>query len=175
MKYYFYHGVPENMIGTKLVPLNEMESVDGKLKTEYSKKYKGREEIMQRRIPLLNCLWNDVVQFLPLHPKKIFEIQKSLGLISEIPDYSYYEIESSYFDPTKTAIYFKYAPGEENSETKWLKDVNLADIQEVPQATIDYYKSLVATGEMPFNYQFVPHVVHRGKIDISDCRIVSIK
>jgi len=174
MKYYFYHGVPEKMIGTKLIPLNEMELIDSDLKVKYLEKYKGREEILERKIPLLDCLWNDVVQFLPLHPRKIFELQKELGLIPEVPKYKYFEINSSLFDPAKTAVYFKDAPGEENSHTEWLSDVDLSSVQEVPVATINYFKSLVGTGEMPFNYQFAPHVLYKGIIDIADQRVISL-
>lgn len=174
MNNYFYHGVPEQMIGTKLVPLSEMESINLRLKSKYLEKYKGREEILERKIPLLDCLWNDVVQFLPFHPLKIFELQKELGLIPEIPEYQYFEIDSSLFDPARTAVYFKNAPGEENSHTEWLNDVDLSSVQEVPVATINYFKSLVGTGEMPFNYQFAPHVLYKGIIDIADQRVISL-
>ena len=172
---YLYHGMPDSMVGTELVPLNWMpESMSG-IKQLHLQKYEKREEILERRIPLLDCLWNDVVQFLPLHPKKVFELQKELGLIAEVPPYKFYEIEFEQLDPANTVVFFKTAPGEENTDVKWLKDVDLATIQGIPQATIDYYKTLVGTGELPWNYQFVPHVVYRGNIDISNAKIITIQ
>lgn len=171
---YAYHGLPEDMKGDKLIPLNQMQAFDPVLRDKYLEKYKGREEILERKIPLLDCSWNDVVQLLPLHPKKIFECQKELGLIDSLPDYEYFEIDLSLLDPKKTVVYFKTAPGEENVTVKWLKDVNLDELQEVPEATKNYYKSLVSKNEPVFNYQFVPHVVFMDAIDVSESKIVTL-
>lgn len=172
--HYVYHGVPENMEGNELIPLNQMKESYPELYALHLTKYEGREEILERRIPLLNCLWNDVIQFLPLHPRKVFELQVELGLISEVPPYKFFAIDPKLFNPEKAVVFFKSAPGEENVEIRWLRDVDLAEIQEIPQATIDYYKSLVGSRELPFNYQFVPHVVYAGSIDVSGSQIITI-
>ena len=171
---YVYHGVSEKMIGDRLIPLSQMKDERPELYTQQKSKYKGREEILERRIPLLDCLWNDVVQFLPVHPTKIFKLQLELGLIPEMPPYKYFEIDLSQFNPENAVVYFKTAPGEENVEVRWLKDVKLEDIQEVPSATINYYKTLVGTGELPFNYQLIPHVVYMGSVDISTSHIIRL-
>lgn len=170
-----YHGIPEQMIGDVLMPLNRMETAQPELYTKYMQKYAGREEILQKRIPLLDCLWNDVVQFLPINPQDIFEAQQELGIIKTIPSYKYFKIDPYTLDPAKTVVYFKTAPGEENVSVKWLKDVNLAAIQEVPKATLDYFQALIGTGELPFNYQFVPHILHKGSVDISAAAIITLK
>lgn len=172
---YFYHGIPEDMKGDSLIPLTEMMSVDSELREKYLEKYKGREEILERKIPLLDCLWNDVVQLLPLHPKKLFELQQELGIVEELPDYRYFQIETSQLDPSKTVVYFKTASGEENVTVKWLSDVNLDDLQDIPLATSEYYKSMVDTGEPVFNYQFVPHIIYRGTIDVSSAKVASLR
>jgi hypothetical protein len=171
---FIYHGVPEPMIGNRLFPLNQMQSTMPEIHKNNLRKYDGREEVLKRNIPLLDCLWNDVVQFLPLHPQKVFELQKELGLISTIPPYKFYEIDLSTLDPKKTVIFFKSAPGEENTNVRWLGDVDFASLQEIPEATADYYKSLIGTGELPFNYQFVPHISYKGTVDISGVRIVTL-
>lgn len=172
---YLYHGIPEDMKGSELITLNKMLEVDPELRAKYLEKYKGREEILERKIPLLDCLWNDVVQLLPLHPRQLFELQKELSLITEIPDYRYYEIDVNNLDPSQTVVYFKTAPGEENVTVKWLKDVRLEELQEIPGATKKYYESMIGTGEPVFNYQFVPHVVHRGTIDVSSAQVASLE
>ena len=172
---YFYHGIPEDMKGSELIPLNKMLEVDPNLRAKYLEKYTGREEILDRKIPLLDCLWNDVVQLLPLHPRQLFELQKELGLIPEIPDYKYYQIDTSTLDPSQTVVYFKTAPGEENVTVKWLEDVNLEELQGIPEATRKYYESMVDTGEPVFNYQFVPHVVYRGAIDVSSAQMIHLQ
>ena len=172
---YVYHGLPEDMKGDVLIPLSQMHATDPELRDKYLEKYEGREEILQRKIPLLDCLWNDVVQLLPLHPKKVFECQMELGLIAELPDYKYFEVDLQQLDPEKTVVYFKTAPGEENVTVKWLKDVKLEELQEVPLATRRYYESLMGKDKPVFNYQFVPHIVYRGAVDVSTSHVVGIK
>jgi hypothetical protein len=172
--YYLYHAAPESMYGNELLPLNQMPNSMAEIKKLHLKKYKGREEILERRIPFLDCLWNDVIQFLPFHPSKVFQLQKDLGLISEIYPFKFYEIDLESFDPSKTVVFFKTAVGEENTEVKWLDDVNFSAIQDVPKATIEYYKTLVCTGELPFNYQFVPHVLYKGILDVSGAKIITL-
>lgn len=172
---FLYHGVPEDMEGDELIALDQMLAKDPVLHQKYLEKYKGREEILDRRIPLLDCPWNNVVQLLPLHPRKLFELQLQLGLINEIPEYRYFKIDPIILNLDNTVVYFKTAPGEENVTVKWLKDINLGELQEIPDATIKYYESMVGTGEPVFNYQFVPHILYKGSIDISKSRVVDIK
>lgn len=163
------------MKGRELIPLNKMLEVDPDLRAKYLEKYKGREEILERKIPLLDCLWNDVVQLLPLHPRQLFELQKELGLIAEIPDYSYYQLDTNALDPLQAVVYFKTAPGEENVTVKWLKDVQLEELQSIPEATRKYYESMVGTGEPVFNYQFVPHIIYKGAIDVSSTQVIHLR
>lgn len=172
---YLYHGVPEDMKGHSLIPLNDMLVLDSALQTKYLEKYKGREKILEGKIPLLDCLWNDVVQLLPLHPKKLFELQQTLGIIKEIPNYRYFQIDVRLLDPRKTVVYFKTAPGEQNVAVKWLRDINIENLQDIPAATINYYKSMVETGEPVFNYQFVPHIIYKGTIDVSQAEIINLQ
>lgn len=171
---YFYHGIPEDFEGHELIPLSAMHKRRPDLHEKYLAKYKGREEILDRRLPLLDCLWNDVVQLLPLHPQKLFALQKQLGLIDHVPDYKYFQIDSDQLDDAKAVVYFKTAPGEENVTVKWLKDVNLDELQEIPPATAKYYESMVGTCELVFNYQFVPHIIYRGSIDISKASVITL-
>lgn len=162
------------MIGTELVPLNQMHGVMTKIRDTYQQKYNGREEIMQRKVPLLDCLWNDVVQFLPLHPSRVFELQKRMRLIPSIPHYRFYELDIDSLDSDRAVVFFKNAVGEENTEVKWLKDVDISELQEIPSATRKYYETLIDTGTAPFNYQFIPHILYRGTVNISASKIIAL-
>lgn len=137
-------------------------------------KYIGREEVLARNVPLLNCRWNDVVHLLPLHPKKIYAKQVSLGLLKSVPNYAFYEIDIHSLDAEQAVVFFKDAPGDEHIRVQWLKDVELDELQEVPGAATMYYKSLIGTDEAPFDYQFVPHVLYRGEIDVSGAKTITI-
>lgn len=174
MSNYIYHGVPKHMVGTKLIPLNEMPETMQSHRKKYLEKYQGREEILERKMPLLNCLWNDVVQFLPTHPREVFAKQVEMGIIPEIPPYRFYEIDIEQLEETKAVVFFKTAPGDENSYLKWLKDVDLTKLQGIPEETINYYGTVVETGELPFNYQFIPHLLYKGVVDISNSKIITL-
>ena len=171
---YIYHGVPEQMVGYELVPLNHMRDALSTVRDTALEKYKGRAGILERKIPLLDCLWNDVLQFTPVHPRKAFELQVQLGLIPKMPHYEFYEIDLATLDPKKTVVYFKTAAGEENVRVQWLRDVDFDALQQIPPATIKYYKTLVGTGELPFNYQFIPHILYQGTVDISKSPVIAL-
>ncbi len=171
----FYHGIAANFVGDAIIPLSQMATANPELYAEYRRKYEGRESVVERQIPLLDCGWADVVQLLPLHPSKLFNLQLELGLIEEIPDYNYFEIDSSNLDAAQAAVFFKTAPGDENTKVEWLRDVNIDDLQSIPEATRAYYASMRGTGEPVFNYQFVPHVLYRGQIDITNANRVNLR
>ncbi len=79
---YVYHMVPEELKGEYLIPLNELKRVYPNLYREYIQKYKDhtqRENLLTRKIPKLECLWNDVVHFLPLHPYEIYKVLLEIG------------------------------------------------------------------------------------------------
>ena len=76
---YVYHRKPVNMEGDTLYPLNSLRSKFPNLYDAQAKKYEGREELMQRKIPILNCLWNDVIHLAPVHPKHVFENIRAAG------------------------------------------------------------------------------------------------
>ncbi len=114
---FIYHGVPDPMIGMKLIPLNQMPDSMSEIRNIHLSKYKGREEILDGRVPLLNCLWNDVIQLLPFHPRVLFDLQVKMKLIPKIPDYKYFQIDLTLLDPNKTVVFFKDAPGEDTGST----------------------------------------------------------
>ena len=44
----------------------------------HARKYEGREHLMEEIIPILNCKWNDVVQFSALNPQVIVDKLKTI-------------------------------------------------------------------------------------------------
>jgi len=61
---HLYHRVPADLKGHILYPLNQLKSIYPSLYDTKATTYQGREAVMQARIPLLNCLWNDVPHIL---------------------------------------------------------------------------------------------------------------
>lgn len=79
--HYVYHRRTKNFRGDWIVPLNLMPHMDGfsKIHQLAMSKYQGREHLLSRIIPTLNCLWNDVIFLSPLHPNKHYEEYKKIG------------------------------------------------------------------------------------------------
>lgn len=56
-----YHLVPKNFVGNVLFSLNRLKDTLPETYATQVGKYAGREKILERRIPKLDCLWNDVL------------------------------------------------------------------------------------------------------------------
>lgn len=76
---YLYHMKPLDMRGTSLMPLSSLKIEYPKLFEEAARKYIGREVIMNEKVFPLNCFWNDVIHFSPIHPSVIFNALEQLG------------------------------------------------------------------------------------------------
>lgn len=66
-----YHRYPEGLQGSYLHPLNKLRTKLPELYRREVQKYTGREHLMQQRVPLLECLWNDVLHFSPVHREQV--------------------------------------------------------------------------------------------------------
>jgi hypothetical protein len=62
MKNYLYHFVPKDVRGTQLYPLSVLKKKFPDRYAEEVKKYQGRVFVKKIKIPVLNCLWNDVMR-----------------------------------------------------------------------------------------------------------------
>jgi hypothetical protein len=82
MSQFVYHFKPKNMVGDLLIPLNQLRDKHPMTYAEHVTKYKGREKLLEKTIPLLNCLWNDVLHISPIHPQivRYLETRGSLFL-----------------------------------------------------------------------------------------------
>ena len=181
MQKYIYHAVPNEMTGDKLIPLNSLGKIYPHLYQEYSKKYFNhpeRPQLLKRQVPKLNCLWNDVIHFLPLHPNHVYEAIKSLGIKTK-EELQFYKIPIQNLKHNKNAIYLyskeNYrGPAEDIKET----EINIIDIGEytemkkIPTATIEYYTIEKEKGN-PFGlYPFIPHLLSLGEVEINGVEII---
>ena len=181
MQEFLYHMVPKELIGDKLIPLNSIKKTYPNLYDEYTKKYFNHPErpnLLKREIPKLNCLWNDVVHFLPLHPYHVYKALKSLEIkIRE--EQAFFKIPIENLKLNKNAIYlyskenYKGPAAEINLDQ--IKSLNIEDyteLKEIPSDTIEYYKAEKDKGK-PFGlFPYIPHLLSLGEIDIKDVEII---
>lgn len=67
------------MIGTSLLPLNELRTRHPDIYESEIAKYNDRSGLPQTHIPLLNCLWNNVIHCSPIHPHLLYRAWRDAG------------------------------------------------------------------------------------------------
>src|SRR5438105_14484566 len=100
-----YHVVPDNLTGDTLYPLNILQGIFPDVYAAHLQKYEGHEYALQLAVPLLNCLWNDVLHFSMVHPAEAQEAWISAGFA--VTPKRYFEIDAAHsaFNAENTVIY----------------------------------------------------------------------
>lgn len=170
MHQYVYHHVPAQMFGTVLYPLNRLLGIDRKLYELYKSGYQGREQLLQRKIPYLDCLWNDVLHCSPVHPAKINQALKSCG-VKDIPSAEFFEVDvESDIDMTNSVIFYRSSnkPGDIYFEKAW--EAKWDSLGEITELSLKHYRDVAANGEPLFAYHGLPHFLYLGEIEIRNLR-----
>lgn len=174
---YLYHSVPKNLKGNILYPLNVLKQKHPDIYEQQVSKYAGREQLLKHRIPILDCLWNDVLHFPSVNPR---EIKQALIEGGGNPDIimRYYQVDPKLI-PRENAIVYLYAHADikdKLNETNFVSynPDEAAKYSSMPQATKDYYREIIGNGGRPLLYHRIPHILYKGTLDISDVTIVSV-
>ena len=174
---YIYHRVSKNLKGNILYPLNILKEIYPEIYEQEFKKYTGRESLTLHRIPILNCLWNDVLHFSAVDPNDIKQARIEAG---GDPDFTMtcFEVEPEILDPENSIVYL-YA--QVNVKDKLDKDnfiqyrpEETVKYSSLPQATKDYYKEMIAIGKPTLLYHRIPHILYKGTLDISKLNTITI-
>jgi hypothetical protein len=195
MEINFYHLAPENMQGTKLIPLNDLKDVYPETYIEESCKYEGRETIMERQVTLLNCLWNDVIHMTAVHPGDIKILMSESGLMKSAREVKkYFVIPLSKLDKENLAVYLMAEESFDHSEIirEETKDLmrqtfskyesfemfdsgKIETYKKINILTKKYYKMVGAGDRKRFMiYQFVPHILYKGEIETVGLEVLEI-
>jgi len=177
--HYLYHWVPDALAGHILYPLNQLKSINPSLYITKAAKYKQREALMQARLPILNCLWNDVLHFSPVHPDKIHQAMADAGFARK--QWRYYEIDpyKKGVNATNAIIFLNQRNVSENfqfdeADFRVFDLAALSSLGGIPAATQAYYKEAFAQHKRPFVYSHVPHILYQGSLNIRDVKVIEI-
>lgn len=171
---------PKQVFGEALLPLNQILKYDKSVFEEKVKKYKGREILLERIIPKLNCLWNDVLFFSPVHPQKIKELFNEVNRTWKL--FNWYELnpeDIANFEKN-TVIYDskEKQKGDFSFDEKDIIPFSLKELEkhrEIPEATKRNYKNMKASGETIFIFYQIPHILYKGKVPVSKLKQFSIQ
>ena len=179
---FVYHMVPGNMSGHYLIPLNKMKNLDENLYAKYISKYDDhpeREFLVEREVPLLGCLWNDVVHFSTLHPHHIYRELKKLDLNLK-DELHFYKIPIENLKDNENVLYHydkKHYHGPEAPiapENIGLLDVDdYEELDSLPMDTLKYFVEESKKDERIGMFHFVPHVLSKGKVTVEGAEIIN--
>jgi hypothetical protein len=173
---YLYHGVPKNLKGSILYPLNILKNLHPEIYESEVGKYRERAHIMEQRIPFLDCLWNDVLHFTAINPTLIREALVAAGQ-QKMHDLTFFEIDPHLLDSSKTTVYLNNKSkitGEFGEESFVTYDPDsMEQYSHLSNETREYYKEMYTHDKSPLLFHRVPHILFRGSLDISDIKQIS--
>ena len=174
-----YHIVPPRVEGLHLMPLNDLKTALPEVYRQHAAKYVGREELMSQIIPHIDCSWNDVLQFSPVHPEQIRDALLKVG-------FGWRPLLTFEIDPEKAGmnsnntVIFKHrvrAKGDfslNSEEIVPFNADNLARFQQLPQATREHFQQAKESSEVPMLFLWVPHVLFKGQLPVEKLKIIEI-
>ena len=179
---YLYHRKTLGLEGNILYPLNELKTLKPHIYEKAVRKYKGREILLTRKVPILDCLWNDVLHFSPVHPAKIF------AKFDEMIGGKFLEKPLQFFEVNPTAMGFNadnaviylHTPRKKGDFTIPKSDFIpfntelLADYQEIPKATIAHYQETIPNKKQAWLYLFVPHILYKGTLEVEKLKVIEV-
>ena len=178
-----WHHVPQNMQGSLLWPLRALEEVSAEVAGVQRAKYAGREHIANLHVPLLDCRWDEVVFFSPIHPDTIHDAVRSAGGTTraghayEIDMQTLKDHELIWFDPKKAGPNGALTP-----ESVWPVEQSTYRAQPLSGRAPHYYKRCVDAGRQPLLLGTELHVLARGftrdgaphPVDVSQARVIAV-
>jgi hypothetical protein len=177
-----YHLLPSPLSGDTLYPLNRLKELAPEIYRQHVAKYKNREELLERRIPFLDCLWNDVLHLSPVHPALIRNAKLKVGLTWPANGRAVCVVNPDHVGMTaqNTVIWH-------NEGTTAKSDLgatphgfspflaaSIPELSRLPEKTLDYYAESKRTAEPTFLFVGIPHILYRGAIRVEDTQVIVV-
>ncbi len=160
---YLYHIYRGNLKGKYLMPLNELKKIYPEIYRKQVKKYEWRKHILKKKIPPLNCLWNDVLHMSPVHPKKIKDALNKVDV--ELEFKKWFKINPNLLDDDLATVF-------KGSYVKF-REKDLKKYGKIEKPTIEYYKK-IKKRKIFLLFHSIPSVLYKGKLKISDLEVIEI-
>ena len=162
-----YHIVPEEMIGTTLMPLATLEQIAPALGRQERAKYAGREHIAAMAIPCLACTW---LQVLHMFAVPLDVVRRRQELLMSRP-LRFFEIEIHKLNPNHLAVW--YRDDEQTGHMVFDPFDTSLPVDCPDEEHEQWFRDEYAAGRPLPLFAAIPHILYKGNIDISRCSIVS--
>lgn len=173
---FVYHMVPSKFEGSVLYPLNQLKELNPEVAAEHARKYADRKPLPERQIPPLNCLWNDVLMFSPVHPAEIMRTFRKAGY--DLKSKRFFEIPLTIFEPNLTAVHFYSKQREfgdhtiDPDEFAMLSDVDFEPLAILGDKLAQHIEQSKKDGRSPVMFGNVPHVLYKGTVSTNQLTII---
>lgn len=168
---YFYHLKPNKMMGKNLLPLSSLEEEFPSIAKGYIKSYKGRERILNKKIPPLDCRWKDVIFGSCLDPRLIFAALELLGLFDDEP-ITILKFPISVLNKKEFCKYQESKSGESFSK---LTTASYKEERTISIDTMKYFVDSVKKKESPLIFYGVAHILIKGDLDLDKAEEIKYK
>ena len=144
-------------------------------------KYRGRERLTLVTVPVVNALWNDLVHCAPIHPRVIYRALANVGIergsdtFFKIPVSQLEGMSVVWFDPWVDPARGDYPFPLDERDVTLFDRASYRELTQLPARTVRYYEQARKGGRRPLLYQFVPHVLVHGSIDVADVEVIDWK
>lgn len=164
------------MEGTVLYPLNALKQIYPGVYAEHVKKYEGRMFVMDGKVPVLNCLWNDVLHMSSVNPADIKREMDKVGI--DMRGSRFYKIYPDSLEPEKTIVYLykMFEPNHAVAEADFeaYDPSRVGEYSTIPEGTKDYYRDMTKNDKRPLLWHMIPHILYKGSIDVADLEIITV-
>lgn len=131
---------------------------------------------MERHVPLLNCLWNDVLHLSPVEPRILKQALLEAG--RKDGTFRFYQINPNTLEPENTVVYLFRTLGKvmqpDDTEFIAFSPEQLEQWQVVPNRTKQYFKNHYSAGTRPLLFYGIPHILYKGTIQTERLEIVTV-
>ncbi len=175
---FVYHLKPEPMMGKMLLPLSELKNRFNEIYKIEDRKYTQRLETKEQRINTLNCLWNDVVHFSALSPQVILDEIRNVDPGHMPSRRKYLKLAVEHLTGS-SAVVFRRDEKEpwvdfslHDHEITPLVQEEYRELTKVPEKTKAFWKWATENNHPRYWFNYVPHVLVKGQVDMSKAEIL---
>ena len=174
---FIYHIKPVKMFGNILYPLNTLREINKDTYEFHISKYIHRKTLMEQKIPVLNCLWNDVLHCSPIDLRLIYKALIRAGH-HKVRNIEFFKIP---IELLKNIKFVKYKFEKEifNREkkayvltTEDIEPLTIGSYRELnilPNKTIEWYEWCAENNKgIHLLFRYVPHIFVKGNISIKE-------
>jgi len=188
MRPFLFHLCPLDLRDATIYPLNELRTRHPELYLRERRKWEGRESVLDVEIPHLGCTWGDTVNLATIDPRRLIAAREEIGLprsrllarrLVRIPMERIAGRAAVVYDCSRHWINSRPGAGDADAsplETDFepFDSARYEELTAVPPAHTDYLREQRRAEEAALGFVFVPHVLVRGAIPVSDLVLESV-